>query len=1056
MRKLGLLIFILIARSPGLTDAQHILFISHKIYSDAGEEFLKRGRDLAEIDNNYESALLCYKKAAEIFFKHKQWSKYAEAYNCIGRAYNDLAKYQEAEQYIRKALDLALQLLGEENPVTASSYGSLASSKSLSGDFDSAFYYNQKALGIYIKTLGADAPEVGQIYFQIGFAYGKKGDNDKQIEFCQKSIDIRKKCLGEDDKYVASAYNNIGYAFGRKGFYGKQLEYCLKGLKIRRRLFGDEHREVAISYNNIAYVYGVRGDYDKQLEYYEKALSIRRRIFGDNHPETATIYNNIGFSYMEKGDFAKQIEYSGKALEIFIKIFGENYSGLSYPYMNLGNAYLKLDEREKALEYYQKAYKLRGKSLGENHPDMVPAYTVLADYYHAKGDSKKELYYLDKSINILKKNGFDRHPLTAELFNIRGEYFLNRGNFRQALDQFQRGLIAVSSDFESFKMKENPAPETSKSKFLLLSLLSNKAFTINRIAETLDPSKEYSYRNIVLETYESAMKLIDKMRFGLSTEEFKKKITAKYASVYEGAVETAYRLHEITDNKKYLEAAFKASERNKAFLLQEALSDTKAKKFGGIPTALLEREKDIKVAISYYEGLIQKEQAHNETRFIDEFKSEVFSLRRELEVLTQRFEKEYPEYYALKYNTEPVSLGGLQESLTINTTLAEYLVGERSMYVFLINRGNVRLVKTDKPARLADRVRDLQKLVTERDFSGYGREAYHLYQDVFEPIRPFISDKRLVLIPDGPLWYLNFDLLLSRSSQAKDYSKLAYLIKDYTFSYEYSATLRYGDSGRGTERASSNNRCLAFSFTGMSQNETEHADLPGSRAELQAISKTWQGQFLNGEQAGEEVFKRLAPNYTILHLALHGETDDAHPMNSALYFTSGATTQKNALGKKEDGVLYAAELYNMNLKAELTVLSACNTGRGELIKGEGIISLGRAFSYAGCKSLVMSLWEVSDATAPDLMKYFYENLKRGMPKDEALRKAKLTYLSSADNLSANPFYWGSFVILGDNAPIHKKAPLQYAEIRSVLAIMLLLSMFGVIRKMILTRKKITV
>ena len=1056
MRKLGLLILILIARSPGLTDAQHVLFISQRLYSDAGSEFLKRGQDLAEIDNNYESALLCYNKAAEIFYKQKLWDKYAETYNCIGRAYNDLAKYQEAEKYIRKALEIALKYLGEENSVTASSYGSLASTKSLSDGYDSALYYNKKALDIYVKNLGADAPEVGHIYYQIGFVYGKQGDYDKQIEYCQKSIDIRKKRVGENDKYVAAAYNNIGYAYGRKGYYGKQLEYCTKGLQIRRLLFGDEHREVAISYNNIAYVYGVRGDYDKQLEYYEKALFIRRRVFGDNHPETATIYNNIGFSYMEKGDFSKQIEYSGKALEIFIKIFGENYSGLSYPYMNLGNAYLKLDEREKALEYYQKAYKLRGKSLGENHPDMVPAYMVLADYHRAKGDSEKELYYLNKSIDILKKNGYDRHPLTAELFNLRGEYFLNLRDYKHALDQFQRGLIAVSTNFESFRMKDNPAPETSKSKYLLLSLLSNKAFTVNRIAETEEISQETSYREIVLNTYEVAMRLIDNMRFGLSTEEFKKKITAKYASVYEGAVETAYRLYEINSDKKYLGVAFKASERNKAFLLQEALSDTKAKKFGGIPAALLEREKDIKVAISYYEDLIQKEQARNDNRFVDEFKSEVFSLRRELEMLTQKFEKEYPQYYALKYNTEPIDLENLQESLAANTTIAEYLVGERNMYVFLVDQGNVRLVKTDKPVELAERVRDLQKRVTERDFAGYSREAYRMYRDVFEPIRPFVSDNRLVLIPDGPLWYLNFDLLLSRPSGAKDYSKLAYLIKDYTFSYEYSATLRYGDPESGnTNYTSSNDRCLAFSFTGMPRSEEEHIDLPGSRAELQAISKTWQGQFLNGEEAGESVFKRLAPNYTVLHLALHGETDDAHPMNSALYFTSG-DSGRNTSGKKDDGVLYAGELYNMSLKAELTVLSACNTGRGELIKGEGIISLGRAFSYAGCKSLVMSLWEVSDATAPDLMKYFYENLKRGMPKDEALRKAKLAYLASADNLSANPFYWGSFVMLGDNAPIHKKVPLQYAEIRSVLAALLLLSMLGVAKKVSFWKRKAAV
>ncbi len=190
-------------------------------------------------------------------------------------------------------------------------------------------------------------------------------------------------------------------------------------------------------------------------------------------------------------------------------------------------------------------------------------------------------------------------------------------------------------------------------------------------------------------------------------------------------------------------------------------------------------------------------------------------------------------------------------------------------------------------------------------------------------------------------------------------------------------------------------------------------DLPGTREEIKAIADIIDGQYYYGAQAIEANFKKNAGAYNILHLALHGEVDHERPENSRLFFTKSKDTL-------EDNMLYSHELFALDIPAELTVLSACNTGSGKIAAGEGIMSLGTAFQYAGSKSLLLTRWEVSDQTTPQVMKYFYTNLKKDMTKSKALQQAKLNYLANADINRVHPFYWGGFYLVGDTGAIDFK------------------------------------
>jgi CHAT domain-containing protein len=192
------------------------------------------------------------------------------------------------------------------------------------------------------------------------------------------------------------------------------------------------------------------------------------------------------------------------------------------------------------------------------------------------------------------------------------------------------------------------------------------------------------------------------------------------------------------------------------------------------------------------------------------------------------------------------------------------------------------------------------------------------------------------------------------------------------------------------------------------------APLPGIQKEVDLISKELKTSIYRGKEASEVKFREESEDYDILHLAMHAFIDDENPAFSRLAFH-----QNNSTDAQNNGWLNTADIYNLDLKANLTVLSACNTGSGRLQKGEGVMSLARGFLYAGCPSIVMTLWEVEDKAGTQIMGAFYKNLKKGRTIDEALRLAKLEYLENANPRTAHPHYWLGYVSIGDSSPLFR-------------------------------------
>jgi len=284
--------------------------------------------------------------------------------------------------------------------------------------------------------------------------------------------------------------------------------------------------------------------------------------------------------------------------------------------------------------------------------------------------------------------------------------------------------------------------------------------------------------------------------------------------------------------------------------------------------------------------------------------------------------------------------------------------------------------------------------------------------------------KNIIIVPEGILGYIPFEVLLKAPPELEgiNYGKLDYLLHKHNISYAFSSTMllnqikkdvlgksiRYGGFAPvyGSKKLSS--------ISNFRDSEgTTYIDLPASRKGVQQIAEMLEGIALINGDATERMFRDSAYYFDILHLAMHGIYDDSNPLNSHLVFSQ--TDDEN-----NDNLLTAAELYSMSLDASLIFIGACNSGFGNINRGEGIMSLSRSFAYAGCPSIIMSLWSVPDDETARISNDFFKNLKDGKSKGEALRLAKLKYLNASnvppDRL--HPLYWAGFVPIGEMNPIY--------------------------------------
>jgi len=324
------------------------------------------------------------------------------------------------------------------------------------------------------------------------------------------------------------------------------------------------------------------------------------------------------------------------------------------------------------------------------------------------------------------------------------------------------------------------------------------------------------------------------------------------------------------------------------------------------------------------------------------------------------------------------------------------------------------------------------------------KQGARFYQLLLEQELKGVNQKRLILSPDGLLHYLPFEALLTEvMTTAEDIilSELPYLVKKFATSYNYTATLwlqmmQKRKARQGTKGLLGIAASYAIPIEHPSQEwgrlRENLMELNGAKEEVQLLQEQYEGHFMIGKTATEATFKNFANDAQIIHLAMHGLVDNAAPMRSGLIFTEDADP-------KTENILFAYEISSLDLRADLVVLSACSTGDGLYKNGEGVMSLGRGFMYAGAASLLTTLWQINDQATERIMGTFYQKLSEGLPKDEALQVAKVRYLEEVSGMIGHPMFWSAYVMMGniDSIAISPKVNWMWYLGGSVLLLLLL-------------------
>ncbi|PHS63306.1 MAG: hypothetical protein COB12_09790 [Flavobacterium sp.] len=799
------------------------------------------------------------------------------------------------------------------------------------------------------------------------------------------------------------------------------LEKCIQNLQLA--LAETENQQnipiyyTANIYKGLGRMYRTNGDFDKSLIFFEKELQILKSHYPPDHITVSISQYHIGNVYYEKLEYQNALDYYLKAHKVWVKSYAQDYVYMRYINEAIGDMYWELGDQENALLYFNLSV-LNEQKMNNDDSEQ---YIIIGDSLVQKGNYQFALNYYESALRFREKTYGKNHILTGACKNFVARAKRSSGNIKGSLDEYQDAINILVEEMTSPSWYENPTKDMKiqSHQYLLESLIAKGEL----LKELHLKTKETKDLIASLNTFETAIDILEDMKNNEMSESSMVFWTQRTLMLIENSIESAFLLYQITNEEMYLHKAFNFSERSKALLLLSTLSDHNLNSFANVSEEIILKEKDLKNKINEYQGKIKSEEKRCDAirgKMLDLWQNKLTSLQNDFDLLISEIKEKYPDYYHLKFDIQIANLALIQEQLLDNNTaLISYFTGKKNSYVFLITQSNITLRSIEESSELFIKTIDFFNTIRsnkkvqinpQKAFEEYKTIAFQLYKKLLLPELSTLNKQKLIIIPDGKLSYLPFDILLSKEviNNQRNYKSLPYLLKDYAISYSPSASISI--LAKKDENASNKYLGFAPDYKGefYSESNKKLANLFYNEKEITFASNIFDGKSWIGNNVTEELLKNNSSEAGILHLAMHGEVEDEHPLLSKLYFNTS---------EKEDGMLHIYEIYNLNIPAQIVILSACNTASGKLQRGEGIMSLERAFQYAGSKSLLSTLWTVDDESSFKINQLFLEKLKAGKPKDIALQEAKLSFLNTTSPEKLHPYYWSSFRLTGNTSPL---------------------------------------
>ena len=831
--------------------------------------------------------------------------------------------------------------------------------------------------------------------------YRKDKNYSQAIKYGLIKIKILNKLNNKGDSYLKALYN-VGKFYYKNYEYNKAIFFFKKIIEENK----DQWR-IGKSYGEIGKCLIKKGEYYKAINSIKKGIRIlekekeNRKIYKSlfsQYISLANIYRNLN----TKKNFDECLKSLRKANQIsdLIKLGYINRKRLNNEYANYYTGRLTYNF-DSAKYYYKKNLYLA--SIVKDTFIITTTYNNLSFIYNKnKIDSAK--YLIDKGLSIVKENSSE-----SRLYDNYCDYYLLKSDLDNALKSIHKSLELNVNLKGNIKNTPNKiALIDSKYKEHVLYCLKKKAEVLIKIYKK---TKDTSYLQNAIENIKAADNLIT-ILLESSSENKTKFFWRKQASeAYLKGVYAAFLLNNA-------EIAFQFMEKNKALLLTESIY--KNTQQTNLPKNISEKDNQIKKHILRLQNKL-------ESNNLETLQDSLFNAKREHEKYIDSIKLIYPNYFKNLLKIKPINLTKVQEKITKNEIIISYIwneFDEETEHVFglVISNNESKIFKIDNIEKFKVNLKKYRQLIS-KPFERKNQEeefkkiSHALYKQLLpnEEIRKLLINKNIIIVPDGDLQNIPFETLITKGTTFN------YLLNTCAISYAYSMSfLEYNDEI---------NRKTLSNYVGYAPVSFESLNLDNlnnTKEEIIEGENIIGGNTYLNTNAKKRQFLSKSNSSKIIHLATHADVSN----NPWIAFS--------------DKKLQLHELYTYKNNADLVVLSACNTSLGEVALGEGVLSLARGFFYSGAKSVVSSLWNVNDKSTSFIMTSFYENLKKGETKPEALTNAKRKYLEEHSLSEKSPYYWASFILIGDDG-ILEFHNYNYLKI-TIFSFLFLLFMFFFLKK----------
>ena len=943
--------------------------------------------------------------------------------------------------------------------IYSEAYDQLAEFLTSTGNNEMAYHYGKLAYDECLKNASANKERLAVLEGDLGTYSMRMGDVSRSQMHNRNAVKGLLALPNADVERLYITANNMGSSMWMAAKIDSAVYYfdiALNALSKAEKTPHNQYFRPALLNNNMAALFGIQGKTTAAIDAMKSTIDLLSRYLAikEDLPKRASAIefqfeatDNLAGIYRELGDLTKALHLLQYSYEQKKKNVKADSSGIYKSEILIGQVYVLMKDFKRGEEMLLQGLKNIGSLQDDFSFWQADAHYSLATMYESQGRN------VIAEQNYLRADSLYEASLQGEYDDIYMEFLRNASLFFANHGQLALAKKKANKGFEYVKARQGT--NTLLAFYQLLNLgevsfaakdykssleYSNQGLaTIRRMVQTaehpldsiklelylpkaillnvkskyhLTPQRSLPVLQGYLSELNAAVEMLDKRKSIVSGADDIAILVGEHGDLLEFIKQLNLELFSNTNDIGYIDRLIGLHESGLYMRIRSRLDRSDSIRFAHIPAGIPATEQRIKEQIrnSLTEGGSHHSSMKNYFSALDEW-------QRFQETVKQK----YPSYYEMRYATIFKPMDDVQSRLPESTTLIRYFFIDKDLFAMVIDRNSRNFVSL-KPENLGEKIQILSSYANSIDrTAGVLKE---LYDQLWQPLSSYVKGKKLVIVPDGILYNLSFELLTPTPiREYRDLAKSSLLAK-YAISYHYSLFL-VGQQGRD-KRGLRNFIAFAPGFLDENKNRyvsTISDSLSIDRSYLNLLPQPFSIDFASkakrllagtafvNEASTAASFRKNAGGNKIIHIGTHAESNNLAPEYSRLIFS------KSGGGGEDENSLYLHEIYNTNLTSELAVLTACETGRPGFQDGEGMISLAHAFNYAGSESILTGLWNIDEKSSTILMDFFYANLLEGMDKDEALRQAKMKYLAESDGRMLAPQYWAGLVLMGDTSPV---------------------------------------